>query len=191
MEAAKLVGIKMPHGASSQWKGEYWDAKGEIAGMPLDKICFVYNDMPDADPMGHVGIYLGDGYVVDSRGHAYGVKHSPLTSYAWDHYGLLKGLGNEEVNVVNYLAIGSKGDAVKTLQAQLNAAGFDCGAIDGIFGSKTDAAVKALQKVRLLPETGIVDEATQNTLEKEPAAPDTDVKNLAQTVYEAIKKYLG
>lgn len=33
---------------------------------------------------------------------------------------------------------GSRGDAVKIIQARLNAAGYNCGAVDGIWGSKTE-----------------------------------------------------
>ncbi len=191
-EAAKLVGIALPHGASSQWKGDYWDAKGPIAQMPTDKVCFVYNEMESADPMGHVGIYLGDGTVIDARGHAYGVKHSSLTSYAWDHYGILKGLneGGETVSEPSYLTIHCKGFAVEKLQTLLNNAGYNCGAVDGIFGPKTEAAVKQLQAASHLPETGIVDEPTQRALEAAQTILEPGAKTLAQAVYAAIKDYL-
>jgi hypothetical protein len=191
-EAAKLIGMTMPHGASSQWKGDYWDDKGPIAQMPMDKVCFVYHEMESADPMGHVGIYLGDGYVVDARGHAYGVKHSALLSYAWDHYGIPKGLneGGETVSEPSYLTIHCKGFAVEKLQTLLNNAGYNCGTVDGIFGPKTEAGVKQLQAAYHLPETGIVDESTQGALEQAQTVLETSAKALAQAVYAAIKDYL-
>lgn len=40
---------------------------------------------------------------------------------------------------------GYKGTSVENLQKFLNWAGFDCGTVDGSFGSKTDAAVRAFQ----------------------------------------------
>lgn len=61
---------------------------------------------------------------------------------------------------------GSRGDAVKQLQANLNKLGFDCGAVDGIFGPKTEAAVKAFQKANGLVVDGIVGPATQAKLEE-------------------------
>lgn len=43
------------------------------------------------------------------------------------------------------LKIGSRGEDVKDLQKLLKNAGYDVGAIDGIFGKKTDAAVRMYQ----------------------------------------------
>ena len=51
---------------------------------------------------------------------------------------------------------GSRGSAVAQLQEQLSAAGFDPGAADGIFGARTDAAVRAFQQARGLMVDGIV-----------------------------------
>jgi hypothetical protein len=55
---------------------------------------------------------------------------------------------------------GSSGSAVKTLQARLQALGFDPGPIDGIFGSGTDSAVRAFQKARGLDADGIAGSQT-------------------------------
>jgi hypothetical protein len=41
---------------------------------------------------------------------------------------------------------GSKGDDVKALQTFLNINGYNCGLTDGVFGAKTEVAVKAFQK---------------------------------------------
>ena len=49
---------------------------------------------------------------------------------------------------------GMNGADVKELQAALNAAGHDCGAVDGDFGPKTDAAVRAFQKAKGLDADG-------------------------------------
>ena len=190
-ESAKLIGIALPHGASGQWKGAYWDSKGTIDQMRMDMVCFVFKAMDSADPMGHVGIYLGDGFVVDARGHAQGVMHARLSSYGWVHFAVLHGMKEGAVNQVSNLAISSRGAEVETLQAMLNEAGFDCGGADGIFGPKTEGAVKALQAYAGLPPTGMVDETTRKALENalnnlEPGS----AKALAQAVYGAIKNYL-
>ena len=54
------------------------------------------------------------------------------------------------------LRTGSRGDTVRKLQELLNALGYDCGSVDGIFGSKTYAAVLAFQKANGLAADGIV-----------------------------------
>jgi len=46
----------------------------------------------------------------------------------------------------NLLALGSSGPAVKQLQQALAALGVNPGPIDGVFGPKTEAAVKRFQK---------------------------------------------
>lgn len=51
---------------------------------------------------------------------------------------------------------GSTGEAVKTLQTRLNALGYDCGDVDGIFGVKTYNAVVSFQTARALAVDGIV-----------------------------------
>ena len=51
---------------------------------------------------------------------------------------------------------GSRGTEVKKLQEQLNKLGYNCGKVDGIFGSRTESAVKAFQKANGLVVDGIV-----------------------------------
>ena len=62
------------------------------------------------------------------------------------------------------LRTGSRGDAVRKLQEMLNAKGYDCGSVDGIFGSKTKAAVLAFQKANGLGADGIVGPLTWGKL---------------------------
>ena len=62
------------------------------------------------------------------------------------------------------LRIGSRGDAVRKLQEMLNAKGYTCGSVDGIFGSKTKAAVLAFQKANGLGADGIVGPLTWGKL---------------------------
>lgn len=49
---------------------------------------------------GHIGIYLGNGKVCESRGVAYGVVISDLKTQKWTHYGKLKGVEYDDVYVV-------------------------------------------------------------------------------------------
>lgn len=66
---------------------------------------------------------------------------------------------------------GSRGDAVRTLQNKLNAAGYNCGAIDGIFGTNTHNAVCKYQRANGLTVDGIVGSATWGKLSSVQAAP--------------------
>lgn len=93
--SCKAAGITLPSGASSQWKRGPWVGKGPIAEMPMDRVCVVFRESPVANPMVHVGLYLGDGTVVDARGSRYGVLRKPVTAYPWTHYALLPGMDEE------------------------------------------------------------------------------------------------
>ena len=59
---------------------------------------------------------------------------------------------------------GSTGDAVKASQTKLNALGYNCGDVDGIFGDKTLAAVKAYQTDKALLVDGMVGSQTWGAL---------------------------
>ena len=62
------------------------------------------------------------------------------------------------------LQLGDKGDEVVLLQAALRTRGFDCGAADGIFGAKTQAAVNRFKENRKLDPDGIVNTETWKLL---------------------------
>ncbi|MEG1894168.1 MAG: peptidoglycan-binding protein [Clostridia bacterium] len=66
---------------------------------------------------------------------------------------------------------GSRGESVEILQNALKNAGYDPGSLDGLFGTKTQSALKAFQKTKNLPETGIADTNTWLAL-----APNIDEK---------------
>jgi LysM repeat protein len=70
---------------------------------------------------GHIGIYLGNGKVCESRGVAHGVVISDLKTQKWTHYGKLKGveydnsyvLFRKEVKPVTYMVYTvKKGDTL-------------------------------------------------------------------------------
>lgn len=58
------------------------------------------------------------------------------------------------------LKVGSHGEAVRVVQLRLNQLGFNCGTVDGIFSSKTNAAVKAFQTKNGLVVDGIIGSKT-------------------------------
>ena len=62
------------------------------------------------------------------------------------------------------LSFGAVGDEVKILQAKLKQLGFYSATITGSFGRSTEEGVLAFQKEVGLEQTGVVDEATWETL---------------------------
>jgi murein DD-endopeptidase MepM/ murein hydrolase activator NlpD len=67
--------------------------------------------------------------------------------------------GTDEV-----LSIGSRGDAVRTLQETLNAKGFNSGSADGVFGPLTLRAVLSFQEHHRLWVDGLVGPRTKDSL---------------------------
>ncbi len=183
----------------------------------------------------HIGIYIGNGYVIEAAGVDFGVVKTPIKSpakgYAWTKWGKLKdveypaeeGESGETTETtftrelqLTYTVSGSKtgrvnmrsapgktilrqvnegeqvvymgtgeylkiryagqtgyihaqflkrqsymtGDDVKAVQTALNAAGFDCGNVDGVFGLKTAAAAAKFQAAKKLTVDGIVGKNT-------------------------------
>src|SRR5690606_13985203 len=72
---------------------------------------------------------------------------------------------------------GDRGTAVWDLQQQLKRAGFDPGIIDGIFGAKTEAAVKAAQQAFGLVVDGIAGPKTYQALQAKLTAPKQQISN--------------
>ena len=62
------------------------------------------------------------------------------------------------------LKIGSKGIYVQLLQSVLNRLGYGAGEVDGIFGVRTENAVKRFQRTVGLTVDGIVGKNTWNAL---------------------------
>ncbi|MEM6425060.1 MAG: peptidoglycan-binding domain-containing protein [Cyanobacteria bacterium P01_H01_bin.119] len=73
------------------------------------------------------------------------------------------------------LSLGAQGTAVEQIQTRLQRQGYQVGAIDGLFGPQTLAAVSAFQRVQSLEPDGIVDLETWQKLMPQPAPlPSTD-----------------
>lgn len=96
---------------------------------------------------------------------------------------------------------GSSGSQVRTLQTKLNNWGYNCGTVDGIFGSKTLAAVKQFQKNNGLTVDGIVGAKTAAALgmtltsgsSNNSSYNSSDVYLLAKCIYAESRgePYLG
>ena len=79
--------------------------------------------------------------------------------------------GEVEEDTFRVLQRGNIGDDVSALQQKLNDLGFNAGTVDGVFGPRTENALKELQEAMGVEATGIIDspEALSAVLAYEPA----------------------
>lgn len=141
--------------------------KGDISTMPEVPGTLVFMK-------GHVGVYIGDGYVVEARGHAFGVVKTKLASRGWTKWGYCPYVtyGEEDDDMkLPMIKKSSQGDTVKALQAMLVGYGYNLGnfgenknGVDGDFGTATHNAVVSFQKKNGLDPDGIVGPLTWNKL---------------------------
>lgn len=123
----------------------------------------------------HVGVYMGDGKVIECMGRDVGVVERDInasgTSY-WNRYGRLPILQEKEVVETKperkvYLASPlMRGDDVKKLQEMLISFGYDVGGTkaDGIYGKNTDKAVRLFQERAKKMTDGIYNDAMKQLL---------------------------
>jgi cell wall-associated NlpC family hydrolase len=171
--AAGRLGIRFADGAQNQRDA----CKRAGTLINVDKgikergaLLFRIDEGPGND---HVAISLGDGKTIEARGKAYGVNVFSATGRRWTHAGLIPGLdrghGGTLVETPGLLQKGDRGEEVRRMQRRLQMHGFDPGPADGIFGSRTDAAVRAFQKAKRLEVDGIVGPKTSQALQANPS----------------------
>ena len=157
---------------STQWETKSnWAVQGDIADMPENLVCCIFRP-------GHTGMYLGGGI---TRHCSTIVKEEPMPGTPkWLQFGIPAGLysnaelraaGIDPENNVPTLRRGSKGALVKNVQEFLNDIMRSGLKPDGIFGAKTEKAVKEFQKARGLTQDGIVGPKTWASM---GGAPDED-----------------
>lgn len=177
--AYKQLGGYMYHGSNTMWR-KYAAAKGALQGgkrtdgQPLKPGTAVF--LTKGSDRHHVGLYVGDGEVIEAKGTAYGVVESKITR--WNEWAELTSTAYAADSSADapdspaptenpadaqggaspllVLRNGSRGTQVKVLQYLLIDAGFDCGKVDSIVGKNTIAAVKAFQTAHSLTADGIV-----------------------------------
>lgn len=180
--SCKAAGQELPSGATNQWKQVAWAAKGTIDTLPDVPGVLLYQSNGKGG-MRHTGICIGNGYAVEARAAKYGVVKTVNKERPWTHWaalpGVLDGAEVQEpeqdaveeaapkgsvVKTMKTLRKGDRGTQVKVLQWLLGQNGHDAGTVDGIFGTKTLAAVQAYQKAKGLTVDGIVGAKTWEQL---------------------------
>ena len=146
---------------------------GSIDTMPdIPGVCVFMRDMS------HVGVYIGDGYVVEATGHARGVVKTKLAGRGWGLWGKPRWISYETtatpaqpaqtasqatasaltVTGLPLLRYGDKGECVRSAQLLLIGRGYSCGrcGADGEIGQDTYNAIIAFQRASGLQQDGII-----------------------------------
>ena len=213
--AFKQLGGAIAHGSNSIYDRYCTSKKGKLTDdlkKTLRPGTAVFTG--DAKSHGHIGLYVGDGKVIEASGTIAGVCVSNITAGKWTYYGELKGVDyaqNSEnpavpapsvpvdeqtpVTALPTLKKGNKGDSVKRLQEKLISKGYPLpryGA-DGDFGSETESAVKQFQKDHGLTVDGIVGAKTWAALDGEEKQKTYTViiKDLPKATAEHIVSRYG
>lgn len=175
------------------------------AGMEWGSMDTMPDEMGIAVRMaGHVGVYVGNGDVVEWRGFAYGCVTTKLSGrkwlnwyrLPWTEYGESGGAKTEETNSVGTLGArllkrGMTGEDVKTLQETLMKVGYPLNTYgaDGDFGAETEVAVRAFQGDNELTVDGKYGEKTHAALMRELAEQAAQEEEGAGTE-ETAEKYV-
>ena len=206
--AFRQLGGDIAHGSNSIWD-RYCSAKGELKngkredGKTLKPGTAVFTYNKTKKNRGHIGLYIGNGWVIEAQGAKAGVVKSKITNTKWVEWGELKGVrydadsdepatapAKDETGVPPTLQKGSKGEYVQLLQTKLLMRGYDLGSygVDGDFGSKTLDAVKAFQKSAGLTVDGVVGPQTWQALEQpaEAATYTVTIRGLSQAQADRI-----
>ena len=206
--AFKKLGGYMYHGSDTMWN-KYCTAKGELIsgkrddGKELKPGTAVFTHNKSTGKRGHVGLYIGGGYVIEAKGAYYGVVKSKVTDSKWVEWGELKGLDYDSSHDTEpqpdpeeklpTLRKGSKGKYVTLAQTKLDELGYSLGSygIDGDFGSATEKAVKQFQKDWGLTADGIIGPKTWDMLMGVPAKETrytVTIKGLKKGQAEELKR---
>jgi hypothetical protein len=121
---------------------------------------------------GHVGVYIGNGEAIEERGFKYGCVKTKIKDRKWLHWFKIPTIIYQENSVIpstdilgeTSLKNGSRGNAVKELQKSLNLLLNLNLEVDGIFGKKTELAIKTFQNEYGLEIDGIYNEQTHIAL---------------------------
>ena len=180
------LGGKIAHGSNSIWNN-YCSAKGQMkSGKRTDGKALLPGTAvftSSGNKHNHIGLYVGDGWVIEAKGTKAGVTKTPITDKRWTHWGELKDViynlpqempaeepGKEEpVDDRPTLRKGNKGPYVTAVQTMLKNKGYDLGkwGVDGDFGSATEKAVKEFQADHGLDPDGVVGPKTYAALEEQ------------------------
>ena len=132
------------HDTNAQGLYKQCKQQGKLGAWQMQPGNLVFRYSFTKGKMGHVGVYVGNGMVIEAKGRDYGVVNLHLSFGGWTHQGRHPALAEDTAPTVFRLTSPMmRGENVKLMQTALNACGYDCGKADGICGKATMTAVKA------------------------------------------------
>ena len=184
------LGGYMYHGSNTMWD-KYTASRGQLKnGKRTDGGDLLPGTAVFTDHEGnksHVGLFIGNGQVIEAAGTQQGVIMGKVSNSKWTHWAVLKGVimnmtekpgGDQEpakTETRPTLRKGSRGEYVQLLQVALISRGFNVGSkgADGIFGSGTEAGLIAFQKANGLKGDGVCGPLTWAALDASEATVAT------------------
>lgn len=154
-QVCSRVGISFAGGgATSMWNNaSNWQQKGTRDTLP-EQLCCIFWQASDKKTMNHIGFYIGGGMMI----HCSGTVKKEKISAKVTHWAIPRGLGGDTpMPTHETLRRGSTGPDVVECQQDLIQLNYDIGpaGADGVYGRKTEAAVKAFQANSGLTADGI------------------------------------
>ena len=199
--AFKQLGGYMYHGSDTMYR-KYTTASGTLSngrrsdGQEMRPGTAVFTWKPKDGKYGHVGLYIGNGTVIEAHGTQTGVITAKVTESRWTHWGELKDVDFDGVQPAPTpeptpgwrptIRRGSKGAEVTECQTMLVRLGYNIGScgIDGDYGRATEAAVKDFQQDHRLVVDGVCGPMTWDALDRAAGQLDPEpVKNYSVTIH--------
>lgn len=132
------------HDTNAQGLYKQCKQQGKLGAWRMDPGALVFRYSFAKLKMGHVGVYVGNGMVIEAQGRDAGVVMRHLSYGGWTHQGRHPALAEDNAPTIFRLTSPMmRGENVKLIQTALNTCGYDCGKADGICGKATMTAVKA------------------------------------------------
>ena len=132
------------HDTNAQGLYKQCKQRGKLGAWRMEPGDLVFRYSAAKGKMGHVGVYVGNGMVIEAQGRDAGVVMRHLSYGGWTHQGRHPALAEDTAPTVFRLTSPMMhGENVKAMQTALNACGYECGKADGICGKATMTAVKA------------------------------------------------
>lgn len=128
------------------------------------------------DPTGGATHYYAPSGMKGGKAPSWAASMDPTVTIGGHHffYDASYGAGGQSSSS-SILASGARGDSVRALQTQLAAAGFNPGAIDGVYGPQTRAAVVAFQQAAGIGVDGRAGPVTMASLQAVTPTTGTQV----------------